>query len=98
MQRRYETITMQYRNSMASVCRARWVTRGVTAVMVLCATAWGIHAVWHPVTEAAVHPPRPTVRPLFDLKSPERSPFPSDVFTVTDASQNTGRRVNLPMR
>ena len=37
------------------------------------------------------------VRPLFDLRSTERSPFPSDAFTVADASQNTGRRVNLPM-
>ena len=32
----------------------------------------------------------------FDLRSPDRSPFPSDRFTVVDASQNTGRRVNLP--
>ena len=37
------------------------------------------------------------VRPLFDLRSPERSPFPSDAFTVADPNQNTGRRVNLPM-
>jgi Bacterial Ig-like domain len=87
---------MQYRNGKASVCRARWVPRGVTAAIVLCATGWGVHAVSHPVTEAAVQSPRATVRPLFDLRSPERSPFPSDVFTVADGSQNTGRRVNLP--
>ena len=37
------------------------------------------------------------VRPLFDLRSPERSPFPSDAFTLPDLNQNTGRRVNLPM-
>ena len=37
------------------------------------------------------------VRPLFDQRSPERSPFPSDAFTVADTNQNTGRRVNLPM-
>src|SRR5262245_31861867 len=37
------------------------------------------------------------VTPLFDLSSPERSPFPSDRFTAPDARQITGRRVNLPM-
>jgi Bacterial virulence factor lipase N-terminal len=37
-----------------------------------------------------------TVRPLLDLHSRDRSPFPSDAFTVADANQNTGRRVNLP--
>src|SRR6266849_3710903 len=36
------------------------------------------------------------VQALFDLESPATSPFPSDWFTVTDASHNTGRRVNLP--
>jgi hypothetical protein len=72
------------------------VTKGVAAMMVLCGAACGVHAVWQPHTEAAVQPPRATVRPLFDLRSPERSPFPSDVFTVADGSQNTGRRVNLP--
>ena len=42
---------------------------------------------------------RPTsgVHPLFDLTSLERSPFPSDRFTVADDEQNTARRVNLPM-
>jgi hypothetical protein len=37
------------------------------------------------------------VAPLFDLSAPERAPFPSNYFTVADAAQNTGRRVNLPM-
>ncbi|HXJ55140.1 MAG TPA: hypothetical protein VNU68_00610 [Verrucomicrobiae bacterium] len=36
------------------------------------------------------------VHALFDLASPETSPFPSDRFTLPDAGQNTGRRVNLP--
>src|SRR5262249_23754567 len=43
---------------------------------------------------------RPTiasVHPLFDLSAPSRSPSPSDRFTVADADQNTGRRVNLEM-
>jgi hypothetical protein len=33
----------------------------------------------------------------FDLSRPEGGPFPSDTFTVEDATQNTGRRVNYPM-
>jgi hypothetical protein len=37
-----------------------------------------------------------TVHALFDLASPVTSPFPSDRFTLPDANQNTGRRVNLP--
>ena len=37
------------------------------------------------------------VHALFDLNSPETGPFPSDRFTLPDASQNTGRRVDLPM-
>jgi hypothetical protein len=37
------------------------------------------------------------VAPLFDLTSPDRSPFPSDRFTIPDAQQITGRRVNVPM-
>jgi hypothetical protein len=33
----------------------------------------------------------------FDLSRPEGGPFPSDIFTVEDATQNTGRRVNYPL-
>jgi hypothetical protein len=33
----------------------------------------------------------------FDLSRPEGGPFPSDTFTVGDAAQNTGRRVNYPL-
>jgi pimeloyl-ACP methyl ester carboxylesterase len=36
------------------------------------------------------------VHALFSLESPTGGPFPSDVFTVEDSSQNTGLRVNLP--
>ena len=55
--------------------------------------------------QAAVHGARSTkhhkkedaaVHALFDLASPITSPFPSDRFTLPDADQNTGRRVNLP--
>jgi Bacterial virulence factor lipase N-terminal len=36
------------------------------------------------------------VHALFDLATPDGSPFPSNRFTVADPGQNTGLRVNLP--
>jgi hypothetical protein len=36
------------------------------------------------------------VKALFNLDDPVTSPFPSNVFTVPDRTQNTGLRVNLP--
>lgn len=41
--------------------------------------------------------PASGVYPVFDLRSLERSPFPSDRFTAADDEQNTARRVNLPI-
>jgi hypothetical protein len=38
-----------------------------------------------------------TVHALFDLTALARAPFPSNVFTVDDDTQNTGLRVNLPL-
>lgn len=38
------------------------------------------------------------VRPLFDPSgSPTLGPFPTDLLTVADTSQNTGRRIRLPL-
>jgi hypothetical protein len=37
------------------------------------------------------------VHALFDLTAPTTGPFPSDWFTVPDRSQNTRRRVSLPV-
>jgi hypothetical protein len=37
------------------------------------------------------------VHALFDLTAPTTGPFPSDWFTVPDRSQNTRRRVSVPM-
>src|SRR5207302_9444832 len=37
----------------------------------------------------------PSTFAAFDLGNPESGPFPSDRFTVADASQLTGRRVDL---
>ena len=33
----------------------------------------------------------------FDLSRPQGGPFPSDIFTVEDATQMTGRRINYPL-
>ena len=40
--------------------------------------------------------PDRAVHALFNLRHPETGPFPTDIFTITDHTQNTGRRVNLP--
>jgi Big-like domain-containing protein len=37
------------------------------------------------------------VHALFNLATPAGGPFPSDQFTVADSSQNTHRRVSLPL-
>jgi hypothetical protein len=39
----------------------------------------------------------PSTFAAFDLGNPDNGPFPSDRFTVADASQLTGRRVDLPL-
>src|SRR5262245_39744181 len=39
----------------------------------------------------------PSTFAAFDLANPDSGPFPSDRFTVADASQLTGRRVDLPL-
>src|SRR5262249_19127123 len=39
----------------------------------------------------------PSTFAAFDLGSPDGGPFPSDRFTVADASQLTNRRVDLPL-
>jgi|SRR6266571_2060900 len=36
------------------------------------------------------------VHALFSLETLVGGPFPSDLFTVADQSQNTGLRINLP--
>jgi dienelactone hydrolase len=46
-------------------------------------------------TASRVVPASP-VEPRFDFHDPTGAPFPNDLFTVPDATQLTGRRVNLP--
>ena len=45
---------------------------------------------------APAHADGGPVRALFDITTPSGAPFPSDVFTVPDATQLTGLRVDLP--
>jgi hypothetical protein len=67
-------------SGVGSVCR-RWVH----SVLIL-----GV------VLSAASAAPASGVHVLFDLSTPRGGPFPSDVFTVSDRTQITGRRVALP--
>ena len=60
--------------------RAKTIILVVLSVLVICPSL---------ALAAGVHA-------LFDLSTPEKGPFPSDRFTVADASHNTGLRVNLP--
>src|SRR5262249_5312457 len=41
--------------------------------------------------------PAPAVHARFDLADTTAGPFPSDRFTVPDDTQNTGKRVHLPL-
>src|SRR5689334_14945854 len=40
---------------------------------------------------------KPAVHVRFGTDDPDKGIFPSDVFTVADDAQKTGRRVNLPL-
>jgi Bacterial virulence factor lipase N-terminal len=51
----------------------------------------------HPQLIGKTNLPRNTdVFALFDLGAPEGGPFPSDIFTVEEAGNNTGRRLAYP--
>src|SRR5713101_8036451 len=51
---------------------------------------------WWASVQALFRLDTPATTALFNLDTPATAPFPSDWFTVGDASHNTGRRVNLP--
>jgi Bacterial virulence factor lipase N-terminal len=61
-----------------------WLKTAISSVIISLALVWPSPAV------AA------STQANFDLSSPQGGPFPSDRFTVTDSSQNTGLRVELP--
>src|SRR6266511_5533403 len=50
------------------------------------------------LTSSAVRAdPSPAVHPRFDLASVTGAPFPSDLYTIADPRNRTGRRVNMPL-
>jgi hypothetical protein len=65
--------------------RRRWFALGGGVLMSLALLALSSFA-----ADAAA------VQARFDLDDRRGSPFPSDRFTVTDWTQNTGLRINLP--
>jgi hypothetical protein len=72
-----------------NVSLQRKSTGGVLVACIVFSLAVGIRP-------ANADKPEGTVHALFNLHHPETGPFPSDVFTVADRTQNTGRRMNLP--
>jgi len=75
--------------------RVRRRVRALLAVMTLTAAAMATTVARGAQTSAA--PGGRVVHPLFELRSPDTSPFPSDRFTVADDQNLTRRRVNLPL-
>ena len=75
--------SMSGRARAFSICMSRSIG---SAVLALSFTSLGIPG----QVLAAVHA-------VFELSTPATGPFPSDWFTVRDASHNTRRRVNLPL-
>jgi Bacterial Ig-like domain len=49
-----------------------------------------------PSSRGGIHERDGQVHARFDLSNPHTGPFPSDYFTVADAGNDTGRRLNLP--
>jgi hypothetical protein len=68
--------------------RFRAPIAGVTLIVLALATSNGL--------DAAIREEPRRVHALFEPGVRSASPFPSDLFTVADAGQATGRRMNLP--
>ena len=49
------------------------------------------------LTSSAWAQPSPVVHTRFDLASVSGAPFPTDLYTIADPRNRTGRRVNLPL-
>jgi len=61
-------------------------------IVLMCSAAMAFHGpdlIGHTAPELDVFA-------RFELNAPDAGPFPSDIFTVEDASQNTGRRLAYP--
>jgi hypothetical protein len=64
---------------------------GSVGILVMALAAFGPE-----VTGETDSEPHTDIFALFDLAAPESGPFPSDIFTVEDATHNTGRRLAHP--
>jgi dienelactone hydrolase len=76
---------------IALPCRGATLRRRNALLIVVCAAL-----LFAPARFSAPAKTAGETQALFDVGTPAGAPFPSDLFTVADASQNTGLRVNLP--
>ena len=76
-----------YTSIMTKLMRCLPATAGLVVIIAAAITSTGL--------DAGIQQEPPRVHPLFELSVRSASPFPSDMFTVADAEQATGRRVNL---
>jgi hypothetical protein len=65
--------------------------RALLSTLMILTLAWSAWAL------TADHPASPPVYARFELDSVSGAPFPSDLHTVADPRNRTGRRVNLPL-
>jgi hypothetical protein len=67
-----------------------------TLVLSVAILVFGSAAYRPQLIEKTDHEPHTDIFALFDLAAPESGPFPSDIFTVEDGTENTGRRLAHP--
>src|SRR5438045_4811644 len=77
---------------IALPCRGATLRRRNALLIVVCAAL-----LFAPARFSAPAKTAGETQALFDVSTPAGAPFPSDLFTVADPTQNTGLRVNLPM-
>jgi hypothetical protein len=83
----------QYHSAGRSRRTTTRVLHGLAVIAVLASALW--LAAPADATQAGVG--SPTVHALFALSQPSDGPFPANWYTVNDASNLTGLRVNLPL-
>ena len=70
-----------------------------TFVLSVAILVFGSAAYRPQLIEKTDHEPHTDIFALFDLAAPESGPFPSDIFTVEDATENTAAvsRIHNPI-
>src|SRR5712691_6064965 len=74
----------------------RMITLSTTSVRVLNVRSMSLSGILILVILLPAFAQTTRVHALFSLETLAGGPFPSDLFTVVDQSQNTGLRINLP--